>query len=113
MKDMIISGGENIYPAELERILREHPAIKECAVIGRADPRWGAVPVAVVVPRLPSLPPEEILNVFAGRIARYKIPKAVLYVEALPRNVLGKVELTALRALIKEEPCAVPRSSPP
>lgn len=97
--DMIISGGENIYPAEIEAILAECPAIREACVIGRRDERWGETVVAVV-----SLHPSaqmseaEVLALFAGRIARYKHPRAVQFVDALPRNELGKIKRSALQA---------------
>ena len=100
VKNVIISGGENIYPAELERILSAAPGITEAAVIGQADGRWGAVPIAVVVRREPSLSASEVLGVFEGRVARYKIPKHVVFVETLPRTALGKVNTAALRQLI-------------
>ena len=112
-KNVIISGGENIYPAELERILSALPAVKEGAVVGQPDPRWGAVPIAVIVPRDANVSRAAILQAFDGRVARYKIPKAVIYVDALPRNVMGKVDLGALGALIKEESCVELKSSPP
>jgi len=100
-KDMIISGGENIYCAEVENVLASHPAIAEVAVIGRADDRWGEVPVAVAALAAPS---EGILDLgdldqfLTERLARYKHPKALEIVEALPRNPAGKVLKTELRA---------------
>ena len=97
-KDMIISGGENIYPAELEAVLDACPAIAESAVIARADPKWGEVPVAVVVRRQGAeLAEEEVRLLFDGRLARFKHPHAVVFVEALPRNVMGKVLRYRLR----------------
>lgn len=98
LKHVIISGGENIYPAEVERVLREAPGVAEGAVCGRADARWGEVPVAVVVPG-PGFAPEAVLAHFRGRLARFKQPHAVVAVPALPRTALGKVELAALRKL--------------
>ncbi|OBI83698.1 fatty-acid--CoA ligase FadD5 [Mycobacterium sp. 1245805.9] len=96
-KDMIISGGENIYCAEVENVLAGHPQIAEVAVIGRAHDKWGEVPIAVAAvtgdpPRLEDL--EEFL---AERLARYKHPKALEIVDALPRNPAGKVLKTELR----------------
>src|SRR5437899_12961096 len=77
MKDMIISGGENIYPAEIEDLLLTHPDVVECAVIGVADDKWGEVPRAVLVPREgASLDPREVLASLARRLAQYKIPKS-------------------------------------
>ena len=100
-KDMIISGGENIYCAEVENVLAGHPAIAEVAVIGRPDERWGEVPVAVVA--LAAVTPSDLeladLDEFlTGRLARYKHPKALEIVDALPRNPAGKVLKTELRA---------------
>ena len=100
IKDMIISGGENIYPAEVEKALYEHPAVTECAVIGVPDERWGEVGRAVVVLRDgATAEPTEILGFLDGRLARYKIPKSVVTVDVLPRNAAGKL----LRNKIKEE----------
>lgn len=97
-KDLIISGGENIYPAELELVLHECPDIVEAAVVGRADERWGEVAVAVVVKRAGSALDEDgIKALFEGRLARYKHPRAVVFVERLPRNVMGKVLKFLLR----------------
>ncbi|MFC7475620.1 AMP-binding protein [Dankookia sp. GCM10030260] len=98
LKHLIISGGENIYPAEVERILRTAPGVLEGAVCGRPDPRWGEVPVAVVVPG-PGFEAAAVLRHFEGQIARFKQPRAVVAVAALPRTALGKVRLEALRAL--------------
>ena len=98
LKHVIISGGENIYPAEVERVLREAPGVLEGAVCGRPDARWGEVPVAVVVPG-PGFQRDAVLAHFRGRIARFKQPHDVVAVPALPRTALGKVELTALRKL--------------
>lgn len=91
-KDMFISGGENIYPAEIEGVIATHPGVLEVAVIAQPDPRWGEVGLAIVVPRKPgSLTGEEILAYCADKVARYKIPKAVYFATALPRNAMGKV----------------------
>ncbi|GHP00018.1 acid--CoA ligase [Reticulibacter mediterranei] len=91
-KDMFISGGENIYPAEVEHIIATHPGVLEVSVISRPDPLWGEVGLAVVVPRVPRrLSAEEILNYCADKLAGYKLPRAVYFSEALPRNAMGKV----------------------
>lgn len=91
LKHVIISGGENIYPAEIERLLDKLPGLAEAAVVGRPDPRWGEVPV-VVAAKAPDGPTaQEVLAACDGRIARFKRPKDVVFVEALPRNALGKV----------------------
>jgi fatty-acyl-CoA synthase len=97
-KDMLISGGENIYPAEVEGVLATHPAVTEVAVIGQPDPKWGEVGLAIVVPREPgSLTVEEVLAFCAGKLARYKIPRSVVFASSIPRNVMGKVLKAELR----------------
>ena len=95
---MIISGGENIYPAEVESALRGHPDVADCAVIGVPDEKWGEVGRAVVVLR-PGVPPQDrdILTFLDGRIARYKIPKSVRFADGLPRTATGKILKKALR----------------
>jgi fatty-acyl-CoA synthase len=98
--DLIKSGGERIYPAELEDWLRQASGVADVAVIGRPDPTWGEVPIAVVVPAgevRPTL--EDLIAGLQNRVARFKHPKAVLFVEALPRSALGKVLRYRLRAL--------------
>lgn len=96
--DMIISGGENIYPAELETILAECPSIREACVIGQRDERWGEMVVAVVALQPDAaLTEADVMALFAGRIARYKHPRAVRFVQALPRNELGKIKRSALQ----------------
>ncbi|WP_062385674.1 long-chain-fatty-acid--CoA ligase [Demequina iriomotensis] len=98
LKDMIISGGENVYCAEVENALFAHPAIVEAAVYGRADERWGEVPVAAVVMRPgETLEVAELQEWLGDRLARFKQPKDVVLVEALPRNAAGKVNKVALR----------------
>ena len=100
VKNVIISGGENIYPAEIERVLREVPGIVEVAVVGRPDERWGAAPIAVVACDDPTMTPDCVAAAFEGRLARYKHPKDVFIVEALPRNAMGKVKLDTVRELV-------------
>ena len=98
-KDMIISGGENIYPAELESVLAECPHILEAAVVGRDDARWGEVAVAVVVKKPgASLSAEDVLKLFDGRLARFKHPRQVFFQNALPKTALGKVQKAELKA---------------
>ncbi|MFG2456695.1 o-succinylbenzoate--CoA ligase [Streptomyces sp. NPDC048523] len=98
IKDMIISGGENIYPAEIEDLLLGHPDIAECAVIGVPDDKWGEVPRAVVVPREGAAPdPDEVLASLAGRLAKYKIPKSVVIADELPRTASGKLLKSRVR----------------
>ena len=92
-KNMIISGGENIYPAEVERVLHEHPDVAEAAVIGRPDPKWQEVPVAYVVRRADSdCSAERLIAHLSAQLARFKVPREVVFVETLPRNALGKVQ---------------------
>ena len=100
-KEMIISGGENIYPAEIENILAASPAILDCAVVGRADAKWGEVAVAIVV-RAPSslLEAGDVLALLEGRIARYKHPREIRFVASLPKTALGKVQKADLMKLI-------------
>jgi len=99
LKHVIISGGENIYPAEVERVLASAPGVAEGAVVGRPDPQWGEVPVAVVVPG-PDFDAAQVLSHFDGRIARFKRPRAVVTVEAMPRTALGKIATGALKAIV-------------
>ncbi|HEY6992894.1 MAG TPA: long-chain-fatty-acid--CoA ligase [Xanthobacteraceae bacterium] len=102
-KNMIISGGENIYPAEVERVLHEHPAVAEAAVVGRSDPKWQEVPVAFVVRRKGvSVDAEALRRHVGGQLARFKIPRAVVFVDDLPRNALGKVQHFRLKEQAKE-----------
>lgn len=108
LKDLIISGGENISPAEVEGVLYSHPAVAECAVIGVPDERWGEVGRAVVVPRAAHRPGDEAaagmlaarLLEFAGEnLAKYKVPKSVVFTDALPRSGAGKT----LKAVLREQ----------
>ncbi|MEV4470646.1 long-chain fatty acid--CoA ligase [Nonomuraea sp. NPDC049504] len=100
INDVIISGGENIYPAEVESALYEHPAVAECAVIGVADERWGEVGKALVVPRTGiTTSPDDLLKHLDGRLARYKIPKYLEFVADLPKNAAGKLLKAPLRKL--------------
>ena len=95
-KDVIISGGSNIYPREVEEVLLEHPAVQEVSVIGRDHPEWGEVVVAYVVGGAREA---ELDALCLNRIARFKRPKAYVYVEELPKNNYGKVLKTELRKL--------------
>jgi acyl-CoA synthetase (AMP-forming)/AMP-acid ligase II len=98
IKDMIISGGENIYPAEIERVLAEHPAIQDVAVIGVPDERWGEVPKAVVVARPgAAIDAPEVLAWCRERIAGFKCPKTIDVLAELPRNPTGKILKKDLR----------------
>lgn len=100
LKHLIISGGENIAPAEVERVLLTAPGVREGAVIGRPDPRWGEVPVAVVVPGQ-GFDRDAVLRHFDGKLARFKQPRDIVTLGALPRTALGKVQLGELRRLIE------------
>jgi long-chain acyl-CoA synthetase len=97
-KDMIISGGTNIYPREVEEVLLDHPCVAEVSVIGRPDPEWGESVVAYVVPRQgAAVDPAELDRLCLARIARFKRPKAYVTIAELPKNNYGKVLKTALR----------------
>ncbi|HEY0884249.1 MAG TPA: acyl-CoA synthetase, partial [Ramlibacter sp.] len=99
--DMIISGGENIAPAEIENLLLESGCVAEASVVGVPDPRWGERVVAVIAPREPgALTGEDVLALLDGRLARYKHPKQVLLVSELPKTALGKVRKEAVRQLV-------------
>jgi acyl-CoA synthetase (AMP-forming)/AMP-acid ligase II len=98
LKDMIVSGGENIAGSEVERVLYEHPAVLEVAVVGRPDDRWGEVPVAHVVRREGAdVTEDELIEHCRTQLARFKVPKAVVFLDALPRNPSGKVLKRELR----------------
>ena len=99
IKNMIISGGENIYPTEIERVLRVVPGISEVTVVGRPDEKWGDVPVAVVVAET-AMNREDVLQPLQNKLARYKHPKEVVFVKALPRNATGKVLVEEVKKLI-------------
>jgi fatty-acyl-CoA synthase len=95
---MIISGGENVYCAEVENALMDHPAVVEAAVIGRADDRWGEVTVAVLALRGDqTISIADLAQFLDPRLARYKHPKDLVVVDQLPRNAGGKVLKTVLR----------------
>ena len=99
-KDMFISGGENVYPAEVENAIYELPQIAEAAVIGVQDEKWGEVGRAVIALKEgQDLTDETILAHLKGRLAKYKIPKHVVFVKHLPRNAAGKV----LKNVLQEE----------
>src|SRR6266550_2010782 len=99
-KNMIVSGGENIYPAEVERVLLAHPDVAEGAVIGRADAKWQEVPVAYVVRRPNATCDARALEAhLLSQLARFKVPREYVFVDALPRNAMGKVQHFRLRDL--------------
>jgi fatty-acyl-CoA synthase len=100
--DLIKSGGERIYPAELEDLLRQVPGVADVAIVGRPDPTWGEVPAAVVVPAAENRPTiDDLLACLDGRVARFKRPKDVLFVDELPKSALGKILRYRLRALVR------------
>jgi acyl-CoA synthetase (AMP-forming)/AMP-acid ligase II len=103
-KDMIISGGENIYPREIEEVIIQHPSIREVAVVGVPDPKWGEA-VKAVVALLPGKPltEEELIAFCKDNIASYKKPKSVDFVDELPKNNYGKILKRELRAKYWEE----------
>jgi fatty-acyl-CoA synthase len=107
-KNLIISGGENIYPAEVERVLLEHPDVVECGVIGRPDPRWGEVPVAYVIRREGCFVEAEDLKAHVlAQLARFKVPRDIVFVDDLPRTALGKVQHFMLHQLGEQTPQGV------
>jgi len=97
-KDMYISGGENVYPAEIERVLRGHPAIEDIAVVGAPDEIWGEVGLAFIIPKPGTdVTPEDVIGFCDGRLARYKWPKRVFFEREFPRTALGKVRKAVLQ----------------
>jgi fatty-acyl-CoA synthase len=97
-KDMFISGGENVYPAEIEKVLYQHPAVHMCAVIGLPDPKWGEVGKACVVLKPnQTVSGEELLKFMTERLAKYKVPKSVALMDALPISAAGKILKRELR----------------
>ena len=100
IKDMLISGGENIYPAEVENMLLGHPAVADAAVIGLPSPKWGEVPLAVVVPKKgATLDAAELVTWCKGKLAGFKLPKAAVVVSEIPRNPSGKI----LKRILREQ----------
>jgi fatty-acyl-CoA synthase len=107
LKDMYISGGENVYPAEVESVLHEHPAVADAAVIAVADERWGEAGIAaVVVAEGHEVDEDELIEHCRTRLARFKVPRGVRFVDELPRSGMGKVLKDELRGLIVEETSA-------
>ena len=99
IKDMIISGGENVYPAEIENVLLAHPGVSDVAVIGRPSERWGETPLAVVVRSDDALTEQDVLQYTEGKLARYKRPTGAVFVDEIPRNPSGK----ALKRVLREQ----------
>jgi fatty-acyl-CoA synthase len=98
-KDVIISGGENVHPAELENVLADCPKIAEAAVVGIEDAKWGEAACACIV-RKTEIDEAEVMRLFEGRLARYKHPRRIVFLDALPRNAMGKVLKAELRRLV-------------
>jgi len=96
VKHVVISGGENIYPAELERVIRDLPGVEELAVVGKPDERWGEVPVVVIAGTADK---QSVLDA-CSQLAKFKRPRDVIFVDALPKNALGKVQVQKVRALL-------------
>jgi fatty-acyl-CoA synthase len=101
--DMIISGGENIYPAVVENVLRQCPGVTDVAVVGRPDDYWGEVVVAVVVSDSANRDVAEVLSFCEGRIASFATPRDVVFVDRLPRNAMGKIVKEEVRAMVLQE----------
>lgn len=99
IKDMIISGGENVYPAEIEGVLAQHPGIVEAAVIGQTSEKWGESPLAIVVKSDAALTEAEVLEFCQGKLAGFKRPQAVVFADEIPRNPSGKI----LKRLLREQ----------
>ena len=109
LKDMIISGGENVYPAEVENVLADHPSVQDVAVIAVPHPRWGETVKAIVVPRQgTTLRADDLVEFARTRLARYKCPTSVDFVDSLPRNASGKVLKKDLRAPYWQTTSAAP-----
>jgi len=99
VRDLIITGGVNVYPREVEEVLHKHPAVADVAVVGVPDEKWGEKVVAVVVPRREPVAPAELVEFARGELAGFKLPKEVRFVAALPRNAAGKI----LKRQIRDE----------
>jgi len=112
--DLILSGGENVYPAEVEAVLAAHPGVAEVAVVGRPDSRWGQVPVAVVVPR-PAAVLDDLRSWARARLAAFKVPAEVLPATRLPRTAAGKVDRAAVEAAVTAPrgPCSSEKAAAP
>jgi o-succinylbenzoate---CoA ligase len=108
--DLILSGGENVYPAEVEAVLASHPGVSEAVVVGRSDAAWGEVPVAAVVLR-PGVGAEGLLGWLRERLASFKVPREVVAVQALPRTAAEKVDRAAVRRTLAGGPPGVAESA--
>src|SRR5690606_34525040 len=99
-RDLIISGGENIHPAEIEQALAEHPGVAECAAFGLPDAKWGEL-VAVAVVRRGEVSEAELTAYLQERIARFKLPRKWVWLEQLPKTALGKVQRSVLAQQVR------------
>ena len=97
IKDMIISGGENVYPAEVEAVLLQHPTVADAAVIGQESKKWGESPFAIIVKKSDDLTAQDLMAHCNEKLARFKLPKGVAFVDAIPRNPSGKILKRVLR----------------
>ena len=114
IRDMVVTGGENVYPVEVERVLVEHPQVTEAAVIGVPDDRWDERPLVVVVPAEGTRPePEEMLEFLDGRVARWWLPERWAYAEELPKTSVGKFDKKALRKQVADGDLAVEQVAVP
>jgi len=95
-KDMIISGGENIYPIEVEQIILSHPNVEEAAIIGVKDEKWGEIVTAFIVANSLDVTKEDILKHCKGRLAQYKLPKQIHFIKELPKTDIGKIDKVKL-----------------
>ncbi len=103
-KDLVISGGFNIYPPEVELVLMEHPAVKDCAVVGCPDDEWGERVTAVVIPHSGhDISPQMIIDHCTDKLIKYKVPRTVIFVDEFPANALGKIQKARLRQMLCEE----------
>jgi len=97
IKDMIVTGAENVYPAEVEEVLAQHPGVAEVAVFGVPDERWGEIVTATVVRSATEVSAPELVEFARERLAGYKLPRSVHFVEELPKTATGKVSKQELR----------------
>jgi long-chain acyl-CoA synthetase len=96
-KDMVVSGGANIYPAECERVLLDHPGVLDAAVFGIPDPEMGERLIGLVVARQPGLRAEELVDYARNRLAHYKVPRTIELVDDIPRSAMGKINKRQIR----------------
>lgn len=102
-KEMIISGGENVYPLEVEQVIKQLPEIKEVAVVGSIDPKWGEIPIAFIAKKEGAFITEEQINQHClTNLAKYKVPKQIIFLEELPKNATGKIQKNRLTIMEKQ-----------